>query len=242
MSSDEHVDIDDGKKYIDRLLFIQLLKKHKVVLEKSKLPNVLVAKDRAWKEMTNNYTETTGKTVTTEQLKKILNNMRSAVKNKTDMKKTGNKTIKLKDWEKELIDMINFEANPVFAKVPGGTSIGVEENYIEENTSDLTLSQQHESCTSEKTISLKGQKRKANIPETEVTASLSTTELQRFVLLKQLQVAELQIEREKLMISRLKNDNSTMSSCQSSLQSHSNTSSVVPTNDDDDYQFLLQQL
>lgn len=122
MSSSESEDLE--QKPASKKLFVQLLSEHVIVFEKSRVPKVVQRKKDAWEVITQEYSHGTGKKCTVAQLNKLLINMKSQVKKKTDLKETGNKPIKLKDWEKDLLLLLSQEDNPVFNKVPGATSFG----------------------------------------------------------------------------------------------------------------------
>lgn len=100
---------------------------------------------------------------------------------------------------------MNYEKNPVFVKISGACSIGTEND--KPNTSENSLeSNMDTQLLPPPTSSL--QKRPQKIifkQETEETRNLSTQELQRLVLLEQLNVARLQAKREQLTINKLTN-------------------------------------
>jgi hypothetical protein len=62
-----------------------------------------------------------GENITESKILKKLNNMKTELKKKTDSKVTGNKTVKLKDWEKNLLELLEGKRgeNPSMRKVPG---------------------------------------------------------------------------------------------------------------------------
>ena len=49
-------------------------------------------------------------------------------------------------------------------------------------------------------------KKKMNLPETEETKNMSSSELQRLLLLEQLKLKRLQIEKEKIIMERIENN------------------------------------
>ena len=124
-SGEDDVTEGTGEKRFDRSLFVRILKDYKEVFEKSKLPSSIVTKEKAWKNITDEYANTSGQKVTSVQLKKMLYNLKTSVKKKYDMKATGNKPIKFKEWESDFLDMLHTGENPVFSKVPGSISVGV---------------------------------------------------------------------------------------------------------------------
>ncbi|KAG8281590.1 hypothetical protein J6590_055309 [Homalodisca vitripennis] len=94
--------------------------------EKSRVPKVVEEKKRAWDIIAKEYSRGTGKQFTIAQLNKLLINMKSHTKKKSDLKETGgNRPIKLKDWEKDLLLLLSQEENPVFKKVLGAISVGI---------------------------------------------------------------------------------------------------------------------
>lgn len=73
------------------------------------------------------------KVVTVEQLKRVLNKLKTEVKKKIDKTETGNKRVKLSEWEKDFISILeNFE-NPTLKKVPGALRIGGSLKSINSN-------------------------------------------------------------------------------------------------------------
>ncbi|KAG5894287.1 hypothetical protein JTB14_007432 [Gonioctena quinquepunctata] len=79
--------------------------------------------------------------------------------------------------------------NPVFHKIPGAVCMGIagkqhipDDNNTDHQCQHLVLYNPHQ------------KKNKLNEKETEETAKLSTAELQRLVLLEQLQLTRMQIE------------------------------------------------
>ncbi|CAH1968387.1 unnamed protein product [Acanthoscelides obtectus] len=57
---------------------------------------------------------------------KKINNMKSRLKKKTDINRTGNKIV-LQDWEKILLEIMEGNTNSVLAKVPRALSVGIQE-------------------------------------------------------------------------------------------------------------------
>ncbi|KAK9872146.1 hypothetical protein WA026_016200 [Henosepilachna vigintioctopunctata] len=122
-SSSEESDNDFNEiEKIYRTLFVLLLSNHIVLLSKSKTSAVINTKKEAWETLRSDYCGALGKQVTGGQLIKALNNVKSTVK-KTDVKVTGNRTIKLQPWEKTSLELIE-DNNPVFYKIPRNISVG----------------------------------------------------------------------------------------------------------------------
>jgi hypothetical protein len=57
--------------------------------------------------------------MTDKQISKKLNNMKNDVKGKADVTRTGNRPIKLKNWEKEFFELLDAESNPSLSCAPG---------------------------------------------------------------------------------------------------------------------------
>ncbi|KAK9879540.1 hypothetical protein WA026_006610 [Henosepilachna vigintioctopunctata] len=100
------------------------------------IPAVMNAKKEAWETLRSDYCGALRKQVTVGQLIKALNNVKSTVKKKTDVKVTGNKKIKLQPWEKTFLQLIEDD-NPVFHKIPGNISVGTSAGLsVQQPTSD----------------------------------------------------------------------------------------------------------
>lgn len=94
-------------KPANKKFFVNLLSEHVVVFEKSIVPRVVQ----------QNNSKAIGNPCTVGRLNKMLVNMRTQIKKKGDMKETGNKPIKMKDWNNNLL-LLPQEDNPVFQIVP----------------------------------------------------------------------------------------------------------------------------
>lgn len=205
--SDFERDLEDddvvGDKYLDRSLLVNLLQKNFVVLEKSKLPSAIKARKCAWDKIAREFSNTIGKVITVSQLNKLLSNMKSSVKKKTDTKATGNKPIKLKQWEKDLYGIMSKDENPVFAKVPGSLSVGFNQpstSVTPSETDDEENGFRNEGINSSaQPLAKKIRKSVSKVLayDTEETKDLTTSQLQRIVLLQQIQLNKMKIERQK---------------------------------------------
>lgn len=110
----------------------------------------------------------------------------------------------MKDWERDLLLLLSQEDNPVFHKVPGATSIEEKLQSIEDFEDQLALpstspcrdagSLSRKSLTS---IYIRPRLKKVGSYETEETKDMSLPQLQRVVLLKNLELQNLQIQKEK---------------------------------------------
>lgn len=137
MSSSSEEEENKDTKVIDRSLFVRLLADHKVVLEKSKTPAMKKAKKTGWDDLCSEYCAAVGKFVTVNQLIRALNNIKTSVKTKTDVKATGNKSIKLQNWERGFMELIE-DTNPVYNRIPGHVSVGLGEKIQKQQ--ELSLS------------------------------------------------------------------------------------------------------
>lgn len=102
-----------------QMTFIKLLKEYPVLLNKSQLPKIKERKAVAIKELGTKYKEVSGLELNEKQLTKKINNMKNDVKAKSDVMKTGNKPIILKDWEKMLLQLLEAGTNPTYSCVKG---------------------------------------------------------------------------------------------------------------------------
>lgn len=70
--------------------FVTLLRNHKILFNKSQVPKIKEAKEKAIQEIVKQYMKTFGKKITPKQVKKKLQNLKNELKNKTDKNATGN--------------------------------------------------------------------------------------------------------------------------------------------------------
>ncbi|KAG8326634.1 hypothetical protein J6590_035727 [Homalodisca vitripennis] len=141
----------------------------------------------------------------------MLNNMKSRIKKKTDLKATGNKPIKLSKWEVQFLESLNEKENPVFCKVPGNTAVGVSAatNMDMCNEKPGPSLQQIPTTNKGKEMSEKISKSTKKVLEYEndQTRELSTPQLQRIVLLQQMKLNEMKLEREKIKLDDCRKNN-----------------------------------
>lgn len=203
----------------NRAIFVALLKDFSVVLNKSMLPKVASSKEKAWGCLADQFSKNVGKQTTVGQLKKLLNNMKTTVKKKTDVNATGNKPITLLSWEADFLKICDSNENPVYCKIPGASCVGLgasstselnEENENREDEDDpVDMLASNQPITPVTCIrksdatKLKKDKKLKLSAETEETSKLTTGELQRLLLLEQIKLTRLQAEREQLMITEL---------------------------------------
>lgn len=203
-----------------RAVLVTLLKHHTIVLNKSLLPNVSIAKENAWKLIAETFSRKTRKVVNISQLKKLLNNMKSAIKKKTDINATGNKPIQLLAWETEFLKILEANENPVFCKIPGAMCAGTDESRPSTSSSNETSkgtdsdtenievgldeSRQYNPQEAKKiNIEKMGNKRPKLSAETDETSKLTTGQLQRLLLLEQIKLTRLKSKREEILIKKM---------------------------------------
>ncbi|CAH1971060.1 unnamed protein product [Acanthoscelides obtectus] len=130
--------------------------------------------------------------------------MKTEIKNKFDINKTGNKAIIYKSWEELLMEMLEVHKNPIFKKYQvflnikishsGAVSVGANESMTLAESSTSAISGTL-APSSAKEITFPSKKIKmSHLPETEETQKLSTAELHRLVLLEQLKLCRMQQE------------------------------------------------
>uniref|UniRef100_A0A0A9WQB9 LIX1-like protein n=1 Tax=Lygus hesperus TaxID=30085 RepID=A0A0A9WQB9_LYGHE len=96
-----------------------------MVLSKSQLPHVKRKKDEAVENIIKKHENHFGRRIEISRLMKKINNMKTRLKKKTDWSKTGNKRIKLQNWEKLLYEAMEGNVNPCVSQMPGGLACGV---------------------------------------------------------------------------------------------------------------------
>ncbi|CAH1993887.1 unnamed protein product [Acanthoscelides obtectus] len=120
--------------------------------------------------------------------------MKTEIKKKFNINKTGNKAIIYKSWEKLLMEMLEVHKNPIFKKIPGAVSVGANESITLDGASTSAISDTL-APLSAKEITIPAKKIKmSHLPETEETQKLSNAELQRLALLEQLKLCRMQQE------------------------------------------------
>lgn len=172
-----------------------------VILEKSQVPNLKRKKDEAIENLIKKYEATFGKPLDTKGLLKKINNMKTRLNRKTDLKRTGNKAIKLLDWEKSMLKAMEGDTNPTIGKIRGGMQIGIQEGdssqkrrnepILPRSESEATHEQSCSSLTDVQPLPPK-KKLATEKYETDETRKMTTKELQRLVLLQQYKTSVVQ--------------------------------------------------
>lgn len=216
-SEDENENVNNPN---NELQFIaQELASAPVILEKSQVPQLKRRKDESIATLTKKYQRIFGKPIDTRTLLKKVNNMKTRLKRKTDMKRTGNKAIKLCDWEKIMFKAMEGNTNPTIGTIRGAMHIGIQEGessletrnqptlqrdaseavHDQASSSEIARPQPSEvtherPCRTRSDVTMLPKKRKLATEkyETDETRELSTKELQRFVLLQQYKTSVVQ--------------------------------------------------
>ncbi|KAG5891909.1 hypothetical protein JTB14_022660 [Gonioctena quinquepunctata] len=81
--------------------FVISLEDCKILFVKRQTPAIIAEKEKAANSLAEAYTKHTKDVLTVKQVMKKLNNMKTKVKEATDLEKTGNKRIVLTDCQKK---------------------------------------------------------------------------------------------------------------------------------------------
>ncbi|XP_067625170.1 uncharacterized protein [Eurosta solidaginis] len=169
-------ELSDTEEVDKQLNFVRALKEHKVIFNNSQEPQIKNEKESALQALTAKYDAIFHNSLTTKQI---------------DLSRTGNKRISYKPWENMLIDLLDAEKNPVVAKIPGTTSAGINDLPLPENSTTSSSLLKRKSCS---------------LPETDETKNLNNSELQRLVLLEQLELIRIQKQRETMELEKAKKE------------------------------------
>lgn len=183
--------------------FVELLSKYPVLLNKSQVPKIKIEKDKALLAVVKAYSKTFGKEITPKQIQKKIHNLKGDIKKKTDINATGNEKIILKEWEQKLLLLLDTGNNPTFNKIPGALQAGISTAVVVEDTNNNNCKERKTDMPPSVVTSVKRQKIQLQLFETEETKNLGNAELQRLVLLEQLQLIRLQKKKEELILKRL---------------------------------------
>jgi hypothetical protein len=166
-------------------------------------------KNGALEELIKIYENHTGKPTTNKKIMKMINNMKTRLKKKIDTKRTGNKKIIMKEYERIILKVMNGEQNPIITQIPGAKEVGSGESASIRNLLGTVMLTATSSALPEpEPISpvLIKRKRKNHVlsgNETQETSSLSNAELQRLVMLEQLKTLRTQRRFYQIQIENL---------------------------------------
>ncbi|CAH1099688.1 unnamed protein product [Psylliodes chrysocephalus] len=193
-------------KISSNLKLMEILESYNIIFNKSQVPKIKEKKEQAYREIHQKYILQIGRDLTEKQLKKKIQNMNTELKKKTDKSATGNKKIVLNAWEKQLLVLMEGQENPVFQKVPGAMSIGSVMEQPQSSTSkteEFIPPPPHVRLLPDKSPVT----RRTKFKETDEPLNLSNTELQRLILLEQLELIRVQKEKEKLLLEKIQKIN-----------------------------------
>jgi hypothetical protein len=111
-NSDSNEAVEKGEETSRNLTFVKLLKEYPIILSKSQVPSVQQQKTPAKVEFAKRWTKATGESITPGTLIKKLHNLKSRTIQKSDMNKTGNRKVRLADWELLLLGHLKPDINP----------------------------------------------------------------------------------------------------------------------------------
>lgn len=185
---------DDEQTEISVLM--DVLKYDQVLLSKSQLPEIREKKKQSIEKIKVALLTYTGKPFDDKSIVKKIANLKCRVKVKADKNATGNRKIKLQPWEEEFLKLLNSEESPVFQKVRGAMSAGVPNEAsnslasCSSHSADKTMEFKENSIAKWKKVA-----KRTKLPETEETKSLSNDELQRLLMLEQLEYVRMKKQR-----------------------------------------------
>lgn len=113
-------------------LFVTLLADHKSLISKSQTPIMKAMKEKDLGLLKCELETNTGKPYDTKQILKRICNMKSKVKKKSDIQRTGNKRIKLLSWETDFLNVLNSDNNPVFRQLDNSFTVGLPREKADE--------------------------------------------------------------------------------------------------------------
>lgn len=188
-----------------RISFVNALKGNETVLKRSTTTTVMKQKEKAWLSIQQKFESSIGIPTEIEKLKKLLNNIKNDIKKKTDRNQTGNKVIKLRQWEKDFLKILECYEKPVIHKIPGAGEVGTDADQTGNDVLEVNLVDEASSTIPKHSEEKHVRKRSRPTGDTEETDKLSTSELQRLVLNEQrilikehLKLIHLQMEREEI--------------------------------------------
>ena len=117
-SSENNIASQSFNKCEDEI-FINILCELPILLQKSQVPSVKIKKNKAFLRMQDQMFQATGTKIDVKTLAKKIANMKTRLKKKSDIHRTGNKPIKLSISEVKLAKLLDTEKNPTFTQIDG---------------------------------------------------------------------------------------------------------------------------
>lgn len=109
---------EDGTIRFNDSSFVQIIQSvGKCLLQKSQTPT-MKKKKQALKDVVAECLSEFGVTLSEQQARRKLDNLKSSVKTKIDRKKTGNVPINLNEADQLLLNLLDAEENPSIVQVP----------------------------------------------------------------------------------------------------------------------------
>ncbi|XP_012563162.2 uncharacterized protein LOC105847878 isoform X1 [Hydra vulgaris] len=184
-------------------IFINILCELPILLQKSQVLNVKIMKNKAFLRMQDLLFQATGTKSEIKTLAKKIANMKTRLKKKSYIHRTGNKPIKLSLIEQKLANLLDTEKNSNFTQVDGVISVGKEQTpsaSVAEtsgsmfNNSIFSLSPSvkssdsvERSCMNTSSQAWRSIPKRLKLPgETKETIKWSNTELHRVLMLEKL--------------------------------------------------------
>lgn len=117
-SADENSSADDSKE-ASQAGFVAIIRDYPIIFQKSQTPATRKLKNEKLSLIRETYQKNFGTEITTPQLLKKISNIRARIKKKKDTNRTGNKKIRLKEWEEQIMKMMQGDTNPALNTIPG---------------------------------------------------------------------------------------------------------------------------
>jgi hypothetical protein len=118
MSSDDET--NDAPE--SQMGFVMMLQEYPAIFQKSQTPASRKAKAVSYVKIQEMYQKNTGEKISVSQLLKKVNNMKTRLKKKSDINRTGNKKIILRGWEQKLLELLEGgNSNPSIHSLSGKT-------------------------------------------------------------------------------------------------------------------------
>lgn len=102
--------------------------------------------------------------------------------------------------------LLESNKNPTFTKIPGALSAGTPNDNPQSSIASASRTCVEELSNPSSSTSGRRQKVQLQLFETEETKNLGNADLQRLVLLEQLQLIRMQKEKEKIVLAKLKQE------------------------------------
>lgn len=109
---------NDNQSNINAYL-VDKIKSNKILLQKCQLPLLRIKKEELLEKICVDLKEKYKLEINKKNVIKKIANMKCRAKQKSDINKTGNRKIVLKNWEKGMIELLSEKENPAINKVEG---------------------------------------------------------------------------------------------------------------------------